>query len=261
MSEPEREFTWEELAAADGTDGKPVYIAYQGRVYDVSESPLWDGGWHMASHQAGQDLAGEFDDAPHGQEVFERYPLVGVLKAEPTTAPAAQEKAPVAAIPGWLSRLLHRFPLLKRHPHPMLVHFPIVFMIAATAFNVLYLLTGRKSFELTALNCLGGGVLFTPLVILTGLFSWWLNYQARYLRPVVIKLVLSPILFACALSAFIWRWLRPETMEHLGGVNLVYLALIFLLFPLVSIIGWYGAQITFPIHEEYKEGSISSSNG
>ncbi len=250
MSEMDKEFTFEELAAADGTDGKPVYIAYQGQVYDVSHSPLWAGGRHMDRHHAGHDLTGEFADAPHGLEVFERYPQVGVLQAPAAAAPEAQEKAPKTAIPGWLSRLLQRFPILKRHPHPMLVHFPIVFMIAATAFNILYLLTGRKSFELTALNCLGGGVLFTPAAMLTGLSSWWLNYQARHLRPVVIKLILSPILFVCALTAFIWRWLHPEIMENLGGVNIIYLGLIFLLFPLVSIIGWYGAQITFPLHEE-----------
>jgi len=243
MPENDKEITLEELAAADGKDGRPVYIAFQGRVYDVSRSPLWESGSHMASHQAGQDLSGEFADAPHGLEVLDRYPQVGVLQRPP-----APEMAP--AIPGWLAWLLMRLPLLKRHPHPMLVHFPIVFMIATTSFNILYLLTGRKSFELTAVNCLGGGVLFIPAAMLTGVFSWWLNYQARTFKPVIIKLVLSPILFACALTAFIWRWLHPDIMENLGGVNLIYLGLIFLLFPLVCIIGWYGAQITFPLHEE-----------
>jgi len=241
----DKEFTLEELAAADGTDGKPVYIAYQGRVFDVSQSPLWGGGGHMDRHRAGQDLTGEFADAPHGLEVFERYPQVGVLQT-----PAAAPEAPETAIPVWVSRLLQRFPILTRHPHPMLVHFPIVFMIAATAFNILYLLTGRKSFELTALNCLGGGVLFTPAAMLTGLFSWWLNYQARRLRPVVIKLILSPILLACGLLAFTWRLVNPEIMESTGPWHIVYMLLIFVLAPLVVTIGWYGAQITFPLHEE-----------
>jgi len=249
MSEVEKEFTLAELAQANGADGQPVYIAFRGRVYDVTHSPLWAGGTHMTGHLAGRDLTGEFDDAPHGLEVFERYPQVGVLK-EAAAGPEGQEKAAAIVIPRWLGWLLQRFPLLKRHPHPMLVHFPIVFMTAATAFTVLYLLTGSKSFELTALNCLGGGVLFTPVVILTGIFTWWLNYQSRRLRPVVIKLILSPILLAVATSAFIWRLLQPAIMENLRGVNLIYLLLILSLSPLVAAIGWFGAQMTFPIHEE-----------
>lgn len=245
MSETEKTITLEQLAAADGRDGRPAYIAFRDRVFDVSRSPLWEGGLHMTGHLAGQDLTAEFADAPHGQEVFGRYPQVGVLQTAPAPAP---EKGP--AIPKWLAWLLKRVPLLKRHPHPMMVHFPIVFMFAATSFTILYLLTGRKSFELTALNCLGGGVLFIPVAMATGVFSWWLNYQARLFRPVIIKLILSPVLFACALTAFVWRLLHPEIMENLGGVNIIYLGLIVLLFPLVGIIGWYGGQITFPVNKE-----------
>ena len=47
------------------------------------------------------------------------------------------------------------FPMLRRHPHPMTIHFPIVFMFSTTLFTLLYFLTGVRSFELTALNCLG----------------------------------------------------------------------------------------------------------
>ena len=133
------------------------------------------GGEHMGLHGAGHDLTGEFPDAPHGEEVFERYPQVGVLKEE-AAAPEAPAAKTSAAREFW-RRVVHRVPLLRRHPHPMVVHFPIVFMISAPVFTLLYLLTGVKSFEVTGFHCLGGGVLFTPVAMVTGWFTWWLNYE------------------------------------------------------------------------------------
>lgn len=78
--ETERIFTEEEIGKYTGQDGKPIYIAFQGKVYDVTESFMWTGGTHMAEHQAGKDLTDEIENAPHGNEVFERYPQVGVLR-------------------------------------------------------------------------------------------------------------------------------------------------------------------------------------
>jgi predicted heme/steroid binding protein/uncharacterized membrane protein len=251
LSEDLKEFTLEELSQYNGADGKPVYLAYRGRVYDVSDSSLWQGGEHMAGHFAGADLTGELPDAPHGAEVFTRYPQVGVLAAAPETPEARKTNVCGPPPPEFLLRLLQRFPMLKRHPHPMLVHFPVVFFISAPVFAILYLLTGVSSFETTAFNCLGGGVLFTPPVLITGLLTWWFNYELCPLRPVTIKLILTPILLALGTGAFVWRWLNPEVLTSPGPwVGKVYLFLLCLSAVLVGLIGWYGASLTFPLHEE-----------
>ncbi len=244
--------TAEELVQCNGAAGRPVYIAYRGRVYDVSDSTLWAGGDHMTTHFAGADLTGEFADAPHGEEVFERYPQVGVLPTSPEAAeiPLAEVSEPPSR---FLDRLLKRFPLLKRHPHPMMVHFPIVFFISTPIFTFLYLVTGIRSFETTGWHCLGGGVLFTPVAMVTGLFTWWLNYELRPLRPIVVKLILTPLLLAAGTGAWVWRWLNPEILAaaSLGDwTGKVYLGLLLSLLPLVSVIGWCGASLTFPLHEE-----------
>ena len=54
-----KEFTAEELTSFNGKEGRPVFIAFQGKVYDVTKSPLWAKGLHMNRHPSGKDLAGE----------------------------------------------------------------------------------------------------------------------------------------------------------------------------------------------------------
>ena len=76
-----KKFTVKELEEYNGKDGKPTYVAYDGKVYDLWQSDLWGNGNHMGSHQAGKDNTEELELAPHREEVFERknVKLVGRL--------------------------------------------------------------------------------------------------------------------------------------------------------------------------------------
>ena len=75
----ERSFTKEELSRCNGRDGAPTFVAYAGKVYDLSQSFLWQGGVHQVFHAAGTDLTGELEQAPHGADLLDRFPIVGVL--------------------------------------------------------------------------------------------------------------------------------------------------------------------------------------
>jgi predicted heme/steroid binding protein len=79
LAEEPRKFTLEDLKQYDGKNGKPAYIVYKGKVYDVTQSGLWRGGEHMGLHEAGKDLTEEIELAPHREEVLERAKLVGTL--------------------------------------------------------------------------------------------------------------------------------------------------------------------------------------
>jgi predicted heme/steroid binding protein len=72
-----------ELAKHDGKDGRKAYIAVNGTIYDVTDSPRWEDGLHPPDHQAGQDLTEELTKAPHVRAVVERFPVIGNLE-EPT---------------------------------------------------------------------------------------------------------------------------------------------------------------------------------
>ena len=79
MEGGERKFTLEELKEYDGKNGRPAYVAYKGKVYDVSEDYLWVDGDHQGEHAAGMDLTEHMAQAPHGEETLERVKLVGML--------------------------------------------------------------------------------------------------------------------------------------------------------------------------------------
>jgi predicted heme/steroid binding protein/uncharacterized membrane protein len=238
-----KKITAKELSDFNGEEGKMVYIAHEGKVFDVSASTLWQGGIHMQRHHAGNDLTTDIQAAPHGPEVLDRYPQVASLEKE-----AVVEQR----MPAVLARLLKRFPVLRRHPHPLTVHFPIVFMFATTMFTLLYLITGIQTFERTAVNCLGAGLIFTPVAMATGYYTWWLNYKARPMKAVTIKQWLAAILLCIEIIAFVWRISHPAVLTPFNCASAVYLILILLLFPLVAALGWFGATLTFPL-EKRKE--------
>jgi len=233
-----KEFDADELAGLNGENGKPAYIAHDGKVYDVSESKLWRKGQHMNRHRSGANLTSDMQAAPHDFKVLERFPQVGILKKAAVEEPAISQP---------LAWLINRFPFLRRHPHPMTVHFPIAFVFATSIFNIFYLATGVKSFEITALHCLAGGILFTIVGITTGIYTWWLNYMARPLKAVKIKLPLTILMFVIEVIIFTWRILTPEILDSIHVGSVIYFLLVLSLIPMIMVVGWYGASMTFPV--------------
>ncbi|MVN23320.1 cytochrome b5 domain-containing protein [Mucilaginibacter arboris] len=71
-------YTKNQLALRNGQDKPEIWVAYQGLIYDVTESRLWKNGKHY-EHWAGQDLTEELLDAPHTNAVFSRFKLIGTL--------------------------------------------------------------------------------------------------------------------------------------------------------------------------------------
>jgi predicted heme/steroid binding protein len=74
-------YTKAQLALRNGQDRDEIWVAYQGQIYDVTRSRLWQRGNHY-EHWAGQDLTRELDeDAPHLATVFDKFTVIGTLKS------------------------------------------------------------------------------------------------------------------------------------------------------------------------------------
>jgi predicted heme/steroid binding protein len=75
-----RHFTREDLSQHNGKDKPTIYIGYKGRVYDVTDSYFWRGGNHFVRHKAGIDLTIYLAAAPHGDDLLNKYPAIGILE-------------------------------------------------------------------------------------------------------------------------------------------------------------------------------------
>lgn len=222
----------EELEKQNGREGSSSFVAVNGEVYDVSESPMWELGDHMGIHHAGADLTAAIADAPHGMEVFERVKKVGGLLQGSTT-----ESAPGRKLPVWASMLI------ALHSHPISAHFPQAFFVFAPLFLVLFYVTGVQSFERTAYHLLWTSFLVAFPATATGFLHWWYKYSGKS-RPVFkLKMILSLLLIPVAGFALgvhtAYGALAP------GAINWLILLLYAVMVPIIVLLGRAGGLIVF----------------
>ncbi len=74
-----QEYTKSQLALRNGQDKPQIWIAFRGLIYEVTSSRLWRDGKHY-EHWAGQDLTDQLADAPHNENVFDKFEPIGKLK-------------------------------------------------------------------------------------------------------------------------------------------------------------------------------------
>ena len=227
MDVDEKRLTPSELKKYDGADGMPIYVAYEGRIYDVTESRLWTGGRHMGIHQAGNDLTKSIEDAPHDRETLQMFPVVGTL---------IPEEAPQATLAQRVASL---------HPHSVVVHFPIALSTVVPLFSVLYIVTGANQFEAASYYLLLLASLSAPVGGLSGVFSWTVSYGGKRSTNFRRKIGLSVALSAISLALSVWRTLVPDILLSRGGLSYVYVLMQLVLAIVAGALGHIGGMIVF----------------
>jgi hypothetical protein len=74
--------------------------------------------------------------------------------------------------------------------------------------------------------------------------------MAKPLKPVKIKIPLTLAMMITSIVLFIWRLEFPNILDALSGAGLLYILLVLSLSAMVTVIGWNGASMTFPIEKE-----------
>ena len=230
----------------DGKEGRRAYIAAGGRVVDVTGSRLWPAGRHMARHSAGCDLTADLAAAPHGPDVLDRYPQVGRFVEKP----AGPEAAALPPLPPLVSAVLKRWPMLRRHPHPATVHFPIVFSLSAAFFSLLYTATGKTTFgcDRVLLPYRGPGIHAGRHPDGFRNVDDQLHGQAH--APRQGKAVRS---FAAAIDLAIvifWRAFTPSVPDVASAGGIIYLCLVVAQAPAILVVAYLGGMLTFPLDKD-----------
>jgi len=223
----------DELRQNHGREGRPAYVAYQGKVYDVSGSKMWREGVHIRRHNAGHDLTSEFPAAPHDASVFEGVTLVGQLVA--TLAPADSEQD--------IPPLLNWF--LDRHPHPISVHFPIAYIAAVLILLILNLLTNNTAFETAGYYMLWGSVVMAPVAMVLGVMSWSFNYGRKLKGTFMGKIIISIVFLIVGVVVLTLRVSNSNIFVGSDPVKWVYFGLVVVMVLLVSALGWLGDMIMY----------------
>jgi predicted heme/steroid binding protein/uncharacterized membrane protein len=234
-----KDYNPQQLMENDGQEGKPTLVAVNGKVYDLSQSKRWIAGSHMKRHKAGADLSEDIKAAPHGLDVLDRFEQVGTL--------VSPKEAPAEGFKGTVESLLDRHPFFRRHPHPAVVHFPVGLLTVAPLFEAIGLITRSPKTEWAAYCCVIVGLLSIPAAIVTGYFTWWINYDATDSPTLNKKRKLAWTALCLVLAAFLVRTFAVVDPLNVAEIwTVVYILLMVLLTAAVSAVGFLGGKLTFP---------------
>jgi predicted heme/steroid binding protein/uncharacterized membrane protein len=228
-----------DLTENDGKEGKPAYVAVNGKVYDVTESKMWKNGLHMNRHHAGEELTEALGAAPHSDEVLNRFKQVASLKTD-----QVDEARP--PLPNWLNNFFEAYPFFKRHPHPMVVHFPMTIFIVASVFLFWYYVISPTRPLLDAIFYMHIlGTLSLPFALITGWLSWKVNYFGKPIGNITRKIIFSLVVLIFDIVVLISIAGNLELLANPQGIQIVIPIMIFLYLPIVSYIGQQGGDLVY----------------
>lgn len=227
--------TLKQLQQYNGKNGNKAYVAYKGKVYNVSHSDSWNNGTHHGMHEAGLDLTEAMHSAPHADEVFDGFEVVDTLDEDED-----EENSSRTAWSKWYR---------KYHPHPMLVHFPIALHLFAAGLDILFLYSHDATFATTVFYSLYAATVMGVFAMLSGILSWWVNYHMAFTRIFVTKLSLSVITLVLGIIA-IAIYLNDPGVVYLNTLpGMLYHGIVFFTGVTVIILAYNGGKLTWPDEE------------
>ena len=128
--------------------------------------------------------------------------------------------------------------------HAIAAHFSNGLIPVAVLYLLLTLSTGNTYFEHTVEHLILIVILAIPFSFFSGVHDWKTKYRAAKAPIFIKKIRLSVLLFIFCFSAVGIRLTTPDVMNRQGPEHWLYLALLFSMLPVVTLLGHYGGKLS-----------------
>jgi heme/copper-type cytochrome/quinol oxidase subunit 1 len=128
--------------------------------------------------------------------------------------------------------------------HAIAAHFSNGLIPIAVLYLLLTLSTGDTYFEHTVEHLILIVILAIPFSFFSGVYDWKTKYRGAKAPIFIKKIRLSVLLFIFCFSAVGIRLTIPDVMNRQGPEHWLYLALLFSMLPVVTLLGHYGGKLS-----------------
>jgi uncharacterized membrane protein len=127
------------------------------------------------------------------------------------------------------------------HPiHPMLIPFPVAFLVATLVSDLIFLRTGNPGWATASLWLLGAALVMAALAAVAGLIDFLSDERIRDLSAAWHHMIGNVIAVVLALINWYRRYAATEPGIPSGGVVLSLLVVLILLYT-----GWRGWEMVY----------------
>jgi len=128
--------------------------------------------------------------------------------------------------------------------HAIAAHFSNGLIPVAVLYLILTLATANSYFEHTVEHLILIVILAIPVSFFSGIHDWKTKYRGAKAPLFIKKIRLSYLLFALCASAVAIRLTAPDVMNQQGIEHWLYLATLFSMLPVVTLLGYYGGKLS-----------------
>jgi uncharacterized membrane protein len=128
--------------------------------------------------------------------------------------------------------------------HAIAAHFSNGLIPVAVLYLLLTLSTGDIYFEHTVEHLIVIVLMAVPFSFFSGIHDWKTKFRGAKAPIFKNKIRLSGVLFLLCLSAVAIRLTTPDVMSRQSIEHWLYLALLFCMLPVVTLLGHYGGKLS-----------------